>query len=333
MAFSERSLDDYVDVAQRIADFRALYPSGSLQPADPAMPYHVVRVPAGWCQQCIGRRQIKTGQNWKTCPRCQGTGLRGEGEPAEDVFIVYSAAAYRTPDDPRPGVGMAWEPFPGRTPYTAASELMNAETSAWGRAIIAVLVSDSKQGVASRQEVAARRAEREDGLPTNRDGSLSRAQTTDAEKDAAGVMTSAQLAEHTALGGGNPKTPKAERERVTRLQHPEICACGHPYAKHLTNPEGCSLCPCPVPPSNQDIWTDQPPAPVLEGVEDQAGTISPQQQRAMHAAFTQAGIKDRAARLTATTSIVGRPVTSSNELSYLEAGRVLEALHEKVRTP
>jgi hypothetical protein len=29
----------------------------------------------------------------------------------------------------RPGIGMAWEPFPGRTPYTKASELMNAETS------------------------------------------------------------------------------------------------------------------------------------------------------------------------------------------------------------
>src|SRR6266704_2163949 len=36
-------------------------------------------------------------------------------------------------------------------------------------------------------------------LPRNADGSLSRLRTTDAQKHAAGVMTSAQQAEHTAL--------------------------------------------------------------------------------------------------------------------------------------
>src|ERR1051325_11724666 len=49
-------------------------------------------------------------------------------------FIVAQAAAYRSPDDPRPCVGTAAEPFPGQTTYTRDSELMNAETSAWGRA-------------------------------------------------------------------------------------------------------------------------------------------------------------------------------------------------------
>ncbi len=39
-------------------------------------------------------------------------------------------------------------------------------------------------------------------LPRNRDGSLSRSRTTDAQKHAAGVMTAAQLAEHTALRRG-----------------------------------------------------------------------------------------------------------------------------------
>ncbi len=39
-------------------------------------------------------------------------------------------------------------------------------------------------------------------LPRNRDGSLSRSRTTDAQKRAAGVMTAAQLAEHTALRRG-----------------------------------------------------------------------------------------------------------------------------------
>jgi hypothetical protein len=39
-------------------------------------------------------------------------------------------------------------------------------------------------------------------LPRNRDGSLSRSCTTDAQKFTAGVMTAAQLAEHTALRHG-----------------------------------------------------------------------------------------------------------------------------------
>ena len=39
-------------------------------------------------------------------------------------------------------------------------------------------------------------------LPRNADGSLSRSRTTDPQKFAAGVMTAAQLAEHTALRRG-----------------------------------------------------------------------------------------------------------------------------------
>lgn len=64
------------------------------------------------------------------------------------------AKAYRTADDERPGIGHAFEPVPGKTPYTKDSELMNAETSAWGRAIVA-LGFDTKK-IASQQEVAAR---------------------------------------------------------------------------------------------------------------------------------------------------------------------------------
>jgi hypothetical protein len=73
-----------------------------------------------------------------------------------DGFVVVKAYAYRKPDDPRPGTGLAWEPVPGKTPYTKDSELMNAETSAWGRAIIAVGASDAKQ-IASADELRNRR--------------------------------------------------------------------------------------------------------------------------------------------------------------------------------
>lgn len=106
---------DYIDVAERIRRFRDKYPDGSLQPANLGEPFRIVDL-------------------------------------GESTFIVYVAAAYRSPDDPRPGIGCAWEPFPGRTPYTKNSELMVAETSAWGRAIKATLAADSKK-VASLDEV------------------------------------------------------------------------------------------------------------------------------------------------------------------------------------
>jgi hypothetical protein len=73
----------------------------------------------------------------------------------DKTFIVYHAAAYRHPGDKRPGHGNAWEPFPGPTPYTRDSELMNAETAAWGRACVALGILSNRK-VASRQEVQAR---------------------------------------------------------------------------------------------------------------------------------------------------------------------------------
>jgi hypothetical protein len=114
--------EDYNDVASRIRSFREKYPEGSLQPADPLNPYRV---------ETIGDR----------------------------TFIVYAAAAYRDRDDQRPGIGVAWELFPGKTNFTRDSELMNAETSAWGRAIVAALASDAKK-VASQDEVTSAEAAR-----------------------------------------------------------------------------------------------------------------------------------------------------------------------------
>ena len=75
---------------------------------------------------------------------------------ADRDWVVYTAAAYRSPDDERPGIGTAWEPIPGLTPYTKNSEVMVAETSAWGRAMVAALAVDTKQGIASANEVLNR---------------------------------------------------------------------------------------------------------------------------------------------------------------------------------
>lgn len=89
-------------------------------------------------------------------------------------WIVYTAAAYRTPDDPRPGVGTAWEQVPGKTPFTRDSELQNAETAAWGRALIAVGAADAKKGIASREEVQGRAASNAEFIPSEEANGLMR---------------------------------------------------------------------------------------------------------------------------------------------------------------
>ena len=122
-------MKDYVDVAERLRDFRAKHPEGSIQPADLAKPY--------WLELIDGQ-----------------------------TYLVYAAACYRTATDMRPGIGLAWEPVPGKTSFTRGSELMNAETSAWGRAIVATLAADTKRGVASAQEVDTARRNNE---PPKRD--------------------------------------------------------------------------------------------------------------------------------------------------------------------
>jgi len=125
MAFQ---LDDYVTVAERIEQFREKYPEGSLQ--------------CEWQMLMVPTAVKQPDGSWSTMDR---------------PIIVAKAFAYRTADDPRPGVGHAQEPIPGKTPYTKDSEIQNAETSAWGRAIVAVLAADTRKGVASRDEVQARR--------------------------------------------------------------------------------------------------------------------------------------------------------------------------------
>ena len=112
---------DYIDVAARLIEYRGIYPTGALQPwRDPYIAE--VKMPDG---------SIKS-------------------------FIVYSAAAYGSPEDKLPGVGYAWEPIPGPTNFTRDSELQNAETAAWGRAMVAKLAVDTKKGIASSEEVRNR---------------------------------------------------------------------------------------------------------------------------------------------------------------------------------
>jgi len=74
-------------------------------------------------------------------------------------WAMGRAFAYRTPDDPRPGIGTAWEIVPGTTPFTRGSEIQNLETSAWGRAIGALGIGIDKS-IATWDEIEAAKARR-----------------------------------------------------------------------------------------------------------------------------------------------------------------------------
>ena len=80
------------------------------------------------------------------------------------TFIEITTSVFRTPDDPLPCVASAWEPFPGKTPYTKDSEMMNAETSAIGRALAAAGIAVNRS-LASAEEVRNRVADRAEPEP------------------------------------------------------------------------------------------------------------------------------------------------------------------------
>ena len=105
-------LGDYVEVKDRIRIFYELYPQG----------------------------RLVTGE------------VRLSNEPDGIPRVMVQGLAYRSPDDPLPGVGWSWMTLPGTSNYTRGSEIENTETSAWGRAIgsLGILIDRS---IASAQEV------------------------------------------------------------------------------------------------------------------------------------------------------------------------------------
>ena len=75
-------------------------------------------------------------------------------ELGNQVFISVMAEVYITPDAP-PVLAEAWEVYPGKTPYTRDSEMMNAATSAIGRALMQLGIGIDK-AAASADEVQNR---------------------------------------------------------------------------------------------------------------------------------------------------------------------------------
>ena len=172
MAFA---IEGYVDVAERIRHLREKHPEAVLRPYNPAEPFKIME---------IGGRE----------------------------FIVYTAACFRSPDDPLPAVAVAAEPAVGKTNFTRDSEVMNAETSAWGRAIVACLAADT-QKIASMEEVRNRQVDHPAaGAPTpkTREEYIAAAQ---AKSDA---MIAAQR--DRAVVGSKARPPQPQEAVVTPIQ-------------------------------------------------------------------------------------------------------------------
>jgi hypothetical protein len=74
-------------------------------------------------------------------------------------------------------------------------------------------------------------------VPRNADGTLSRSRTTDGQKAAAGVMTAAQLAEHTALRSGlyRGRVPGVVRASATSPDDPWYAAAPAERAGQVRN--------------------------------------------------------------------------------------------------
>lgn len=120
------NLSDYDEVPVRIRAFYADHPEGRLL-----------------------SRTILSGEN-------VGRTHRFETDEDGQRWVVVVADVFRTADDTHPaGTGTARDPFPGRTPYTRNSEVENAETSAWGRALSAA--GYPGKSVASAEEIKTAR--------------------------------------------------------------------------------------------------------------------------------------------------------------------------------
>ena len=140
-------------------------------------------------------------------------------EVAGKWWVIYTAAAYRDPEDVRPGIGTAWEPVPGKTNFTRDSELQNAETAAWGRAIVAALAADTKRGIASSEEIRNRRADQ--AAPEPDPIVAARVAVADAWKANHGEFNAEAVQADFADWSGGAELTDADAERLYR------------YAEHI----------------------------------------------------------------------------------------------------
>jgi hypothetical protein len=283
MAFDDQALKDYIDVAERIAEFHLKYPGGSLQPLDPGEPFKI--------------REM--------------TGTSKDGKQFTATFIIYTAAAYRSDGDPRPGIGVAWEVFPGRTPYTLGSELMNAETSAWGRALAALGVA-TRKGIASRQEVEQAH-DRQNGAAQAR----ARNRPLDVPPQ--------------RLKRTPAKTTGTEQEQ---LRHGTVEA----------TPDDRPADRGPIPPAD-DMWAGQPAGPPLKlpPPSNEPGSADGKQVKDISVQLSTLGVTDHEEQLARIERIINGPLDGPHtaddgthrtrkNLSRAEAETVKQNLAEAIKT-
>ena len=124
----------------------------------------------------------------------------------DQTFISVTMTVYRTPDDPIAARGCAWEIFPGKSSFTRGSEMMNASTSALGRAI-GLMMPFGK--MASMEEVRNRQPETRTQKPAHR---------TESSQDS---PSDAQLRMIRALGHSDamPTTKAAASTLITALKN------------------------------------------------------------------------------------------------------------------
>jgi len=97
----------------------------------------------------------------------------------EQTFLVCEMTVWRTPDDLKPSIATAAEPFPGKTPYTRGSERMVGFTSALGRAL-GYMGIGINEALASSNEVQARQTDDRPRAHTPQPSSQT--ETTDAQR-------------------------------------------------------------------------------------------------------------------------------------------------------
>jgi hypothetical protein len=126
--------------------------------------------------------------------------------------------------------------------------------------------------------------------------------------------------------GMDTPTRQPQRTRIPGSDHERLR-----YGTVEGTPEDKPAARGPLP-ASRDVWQDQPPGLLpVDDPEDKPGSITRDQQKAMHAHFTALGITDRGKRLAWTREALGlRPeeLASSSDLSYTEAGRLLVILAE-----
>ena len=204
----------------------------------------------------------------------EGT-LQSEIVELTDTRVTVKAYAYRSDDDPRPGIGHSSLEIPGSTSFTRGSEIENAETSAWGRAI-AALGFEVKRGLASHEEVRNKQPDRSGG-PAKAASSPRRSDPVQrtAEESKLLEMIQAAAVEHSISKSGLslisdavgvPKGKHANAEQLAAiLERIEAPASGVPAAPGVG--EGGAISPSPSD-AAQSEFPPSPAAPTTRTVEE-----------------------------------------------------------------